>query len=186
MLSGSGKREIGGSEQLPCGPRWPHAEIGCGLPGSRTWTSISPEEVIKERDRCSHRMSQEPLVPESVSYPGIQGELAGTGNLGPARLLTPVPHLTSLKPGPSPLTTSITQGQICLEQKDPDTPVWRLSLPLCSRATKKLWAMLWSQLQPVMLPAPPLPPPGLSLELKALTRHSLCTAQSQLWRVFRS
>lgn len=32
-------------------PRWPYAETGCMLPGSRAGTSVSPEEVTKERAR---------------------------------------------------------------------------------------------------------------------------------------
>lgn len=80
-------------------PRWPYAETGCVLPGSRAGTSVSPEKVTKERARCPHWLSQEQLVPESMSYPGIKGELVRTRNLGPARPRTPVPHLTLLNSG---------------------------------------------------------------------------------------
>lgn len=62
----------------------------CSQVAGSTGTSVFSEKVTKERDSCSHWMSQQRLVAESMSYPGTQGELAGTGNLGPARLLTPV------------------------------------------------------------------------------------------------
>lgn len=92
---------------------------------------------------------------------------------------SPCPSLHTVASWSSPLTASIRKWHTCLGQTS-RSPKLAVEFTPPFQGNKELWARLWSSLRPVMLPVPPLPPPGFSLGLRALTRRSLYAAWSQL------